>query len=102
MRFLLIAFFATIRSQLHLIPKVVLAAALTTGEVIKMLRELKGWIQEELAKQSGMMAANISLLENDRLDIGKRRAEQLAHAFQVHPAIIMFPEYEAEAIKKAA
>ena len=77
-------------------------AILTTGEVIKMLRELKGWTQEELAKRCMINATNISLLENDRLDIGKKRAEQLAQAFKVHPAIIMFPEYESEEIKRAA
>jgi len=74
----------------------------TTGEVIQILREKKGWTQEELAKRSGMHANNISLLENDRIDIGKRRAEQLAKAFGVHPAIIMFPEYESEGIRRAA
>jgi hypothetical protein len=42
------------------------------------------------------------MLENDRIDIGKRRAEQLAKAFKVHPAIIMFPEYEGELIQQAA
>lgn len=77
-------------------------ATLTTGEVIKMLRELKGWTQVELAKRCMINATNISLLENDRLDIGKRRAEQLAKAFGVHPAMIMFPEYEPEEIKKTA
>jgi hypothetical protein len=46
--------------------------------------------------------SNISLLENDRVDIGKKRAEHLAHAFDVHPAIIMFPEYEAKEIERAA
>jgi transcriptional regulator with XRE-family HTH domain len=77
-------------------------AVLTTGEVVKMLRELKGWTQEGLAKKCGINATNISLLENNRLDIGKKRALQLAIAFSVHPAIIMFPEYESEAIGKAA
>ncbi len=75
---------------------------LTTGEVIKMLRELKGWTQEDLSKFSSINAKNISLLENNRVDIGKKRAEQLARAFDVHPAIIMFPEYEAQLIRKAA
>ena len=77
-------------------------ASITTGEVICMLRELKKWTQEELAKQSGINSKNISLLENGKVDIGKKRAEQLAHAFGVHPAIIMFPEYEAELIQKVA
>ena len=77
-------------------------AELTTGEVIRMLRDLKGWTQTELAKHSGISATNISLLENDRVEIGKRRVEQLAKAFNVHPAIIMFPEYEAKEIQKVA
>jgi transcriptional regulator with XRE-family HTH domain len=71
-------------------------ATLTSGEVIRMLRDLKGWTQEELARRSGINAKNISLLENGRIEIGKRRGEQLAKAFSVHPAIIVFPEYEAE------
>jgi len=77
-------------------------AVLTTGEVIKMLRELKEWTQEELAKHCKINATNISLLENNKVEIGKRRTEQLAHAFNIHPAIIMFPEYESQEIKKAA
>ena len=77
-------------------------ARLTPGEVIRMLRELKGWTQIELAKRSGINATNISLLENEKVEIGKKRAEQIAKAFDVHPAIIMFPEYEAKEIHKAA
>ena len=75
---------------------------LTTGEVIRMLRELKGWTQAELAKRCGISATNISLLENNRVEIGKRRVEQIAKAFDIHPAIIMFPEYEGKEIRKAA
>jgi len=77
-------------------------AKLTTGEVIRMLRELKGWTQAELAKWSGINATNISLLENERVEIGKKRVVQIAKAFGVHPAMIMFPEYEAKEIQKAA
>lgn len=77
-------------------------AKLTTGEVIKMLRDLKLWTQEELAKRSGISPTNLSALENDRVEIGKRRAEQLAKAFNIHPAIIMFPDYEMSGLLKAA
>lgn len=76
--------------------------SLSTGEVIRMLRELKEWTQEELATRSGIRPTNLSALENNRIDIGKRRAEQLAKAFNIHPAIIMFPEYETSGILKAA
>jgi len=77
-------------------------AKLTSGEVIRMLRELKGWTQVKLAEHSGISATNLSLLENDRVEIGKWRVEQIAKAFDVHPAIIMFPEYEAKEIQRAA
>ena len=77
-------------------------ATLNTGETIKMLRELKGWTQAELAKRSGLNVPNISSLDNNKVAIGKKRAEQLAKAFGIHPAIIMFPEYETIAIENAA
>lgn len=77
-------------------------ARLNSGEVIRLLRELKGWTQSELAKRSGISPSNLSLLENNNVEIGKKRAQQLAKAFNVHPAIIMFPEYEALEIQKAA
>ncbi len=77
-------------------------AALTTGEVIRMLRDLKGWTQTELAKRSGISPTNISLLENGKVEIGKKRAERIAKAFGVHPAIVMFPEYEGKEIEKVA
>jgi transcriptional regulator with XRE-family HTH domain len=77
-------------------------ARVTTGEVIRILRDKKGWTQEELARRCGISATNLSALENDQVDIGKRRAEALAQAFGIHPAIIMFPEYESKDIAKAA
>lgn len=77
-------------------------ASLTTGEVIKVLRELKGWTQKQLATRCGISPSNLSQLEHDRLEIGKKRAQQLATAFGVHPAIIMFPEYEAAEITRVA
>jgi len=49
---------------------------LKTSEVIKMLRELKGSTQEELATRSKISASNLSLLENNKIEIGKKRAEQ--------------------------
>lgn len=77
-------------------------AELSTGEVIRMLRQLKNWTQEELASRCGINATNICLLEKNRVEIGKHRAESIAKAFGVHPAIMMFPEYEAQAITLAA
>lgn len=77
-------------------------AALSSGRVIQILREMKRWTQQELSELSGISVANLSLLENNKVSIGKRRGEQLAKAFDVHPSIIVFPEYEAEWIRRAA
>jgi transcriptional regulator with XRE-family HTH domain len=74
---------------------------LRSGQVIRMLRELKGWTQEELAQRSSISATNISLLENDKVDIGKKRAKQLAAAFDVHPAIIMFPNMRPGRLRRS-
>jgi transcriptional regulator with XRE-family HTH domain len=68
--------------------------SLSSGDVIRNLRELKQWTQRELAERSGLTISNISLLENDKVEIGKRRAESLAKAFEVHSALITFPEYD--------
>jgi ribosome-binding protein aMBF1 (putative translation factor) len=71
---------------------------LSVAQTIAMLRELKGWTQEELAKKSGIAASNISRLENGHLDLGKQRAIALAKAFDVHPATLMFPDYPLQEV----
>lgn len=77
-------------------------ARFTTGEAIRMLRKLKGWTQKELSIRSGIQISNISLLENNKIEIGKKRALQISKALSVHPAIIMFPEYEDKKIQLAS
>ena len=77
-------------------------ADITTGETIRILRELKEWTQVELSEKSGINYRNISMLENDKVDIGKKRTERLAKAFGIHPAIIMFPEYESDLMQQVA
>jgi transcriptional regulator with XRE-family HTH domain len=66
---------------------------MSPGEMVKTLRELKSWTQVDLAEKTGISQANISAIENDRIDIGKHRAITLAEAFSVHPASIMFSDY---------
>ena len=66
---------------------------MTSGEMIKTLRELKEWTQVELADETGISQANISAIENDRVEIGKQRAIVITEALGVHPASIMFADY---------
>jgi len=66
-------------------------ALLTTGEVIRMLRELKRWTQAEPAPRCGISSTNICLLENGRVAVGKKRPELMAKASASIPLSSCFP-----------
>lgn len=68
--------------------------SMTPGEMLATLRNLQGFTQSILAKKSGMTQANISSMESGRQQIGRDRALVLAKALKVHPAVIMFPNYQ--------
>lgn len=68
----------------------------TPGQMLKTLRELQGLSQKELADKTGMTQSNISALETDARQIGRERAITIAKALKVHPAVILFPDYNAQ------
>lgn len=70
---------------------------ITPGEMIRELRELKGWSQLDLAAETGISQTNISAIENGRVELGKARAIIFAKALSVHPAAIMFSDYDMAA-----
>lgn len=65
---------------------------LTSGEVIRILREKNGFCQTELANKTGLTRATISSLENGRVHWGIERAKVLARALNIHPAVLAFPD----------
>jgi len=67
---------------------------LSPGEMIRELRELKGWSQLDLSRKTGISQTNISAIENGRIEIGKQRAITIAESLNVHPASIMFADYK--------
>jgi transcriptional regulator with XRE-family HTH domain len=69
---------------------------MTSGKMLATLRRLQGFTQAELAKRVRMTQANISNMELGRQQIGRDRALILAKALKVHPAVIMFPNYQAK------
>jgi transcriptional regulator with XRE-family HTH domain len=69
-------------------------AHLTPGEALKMLRELQGLSQNELARLTGISQPNISALESDTRQMGRERAIILARALKVHPAVLLFPDFD--------
>ncbi|MES2216877.1 MAG: helix-turn-helix transcriptional regulator [Pseudomonadota bacterium] len=69
-------------------------ASLTPGEALKMLRELQELSQNDLAKLTGISQSNISALESNARQMGRERALTLAKALHVHPAVLLFPDFD--------
>jgi len=67
---------------------------ISPGEMLKTLRELQGLSQKQLAKLSGISQSNLSALETNARQIGRDRALTLAKALKVHPAVILFPDFD--------
>ncbi len=70
------------------------SVAVSVGESVRIIRELQGLSQTELAKLTGIPQSTISGIENDRIQIGVERAKVLARALQCHPAVLVFPGWE--------
>jgi transcriptional regulator with XRE-family HTH domain len=70
-------------------------AIVTVGESVRILRELQGLSQNQLAESSGIPQATISAIENDRVRLGVERAKVLARALKCHPGVLVFPGWEA-------
>jgi transcriptional regulator with XRE-family HTH domain len=66
----------------------------SVGESVRILRELQGLSQNQLADLSGVPQATVSAIENDRVRLGVERAKVLARALRCHPAVLVFPGWE--------
>lgn len=69
-------------------------AEVSVGESVRILRELQGLSQNQLADLSGVPQATLSAIENDRVRLGVERAKVLARALRCHPAVLVFPGWE--------
>ncbi len=74
-----------------------LRARMTPGEMLRTMRNLQEMTQEDLAKASGVSQPAISAIEGG-LELGPDRARKLAQALRIHPAILLFPDLEPNAI----
>lgn len=66
----------------------------SVGESVRIIRELQGYSQNELARLTGIPQATLSAIENDRVRLGVERAKTLARALKCHPAVLVFPGWE--------
>lgn len=65
-------------------------------EMLKTLRELQELNQQQLAEMTGLSQSNLSALERGARKIGRERAIMLAKALEVHPAVILFSDFEMD------
>jgi len=64
------------------------------GASVRIIRELQGLSQNQLAQRTGIPQATLSAIENDRVRLGVERAKVLARALKCHPAVLVFPGWE--------
>jgi transcriptional regulator with XRE-family HTH domain len=69
---------------------------LAPGESVRIARELQEMTQEELADASGIAQSTISSIESSRVTLGAERAERLARALKVHPAVLLWPNWNVD------
>jgi transcriptional regulator with XRE-family HTH domain len=69
---------------------------LSPGASVRIARELQEMTQADLAKASGIPQPTISSIESGRVSLGAERAEKLARALKVHPAVLLWPNWDAE------
>jgi len=67
----------------------------SVGESVRIVRELQGLSQNQLAELTGIPQATLSAIENDRVSLGVERAKVLAKALKCHPAVLVFPGWDA-------
>jgi transcriptional regulator with XRE-family HTH domain len=65
--------------------------SVSVGESVRIIRELQGLSQNQLAERTGIPQATLSAIENDRVCLGAERAKVLARALKCHPAVLVFP-----------
>ena len=68
----------------------------SVGDSVRILRELQGLSQNQLASLTSIPQSTISAIENGRVNLGIERAKVLARALNCHPAVLVFPGWELE------
>ncbi len=68
--------------------------AVSTGESVRIIRELQGLSQNQLADLTGIPQSTISAIERDRVNLGVERAKVIARALRCHPAVLVFPGWD--------
>tara|TARA_R110002095_G_scaffold36485_2_gene34125 strand:+ start:300 stop:557 length:258 start_codon:yes stop_codon:yes gene_type:complete len=68
----------------------------SVGDSVRIVRELQGFSQNQLAELTGIPQSTLSAIENNRVNLGVERAKVLAKALRCHPAVLVFPGWEID------
>jgi|TARA_R110000787_G_scaffold283185_1_gene395634 transcriptional regulator with XRE-family HTH domain len=68
----------------------------SVGDSVRIIRELQGFSQNQLAELTGIPQSTLSAIENNRVNLGVERAKVLAKALRCHPAVLVFPGWEID------
>jgi len=68
--------------------------AVSVGESVRIVRELQGLTQSELARRTRIPQSTISAIESDTINLGVERAKSLARVLRCHPAVLVFPGWD--------
>lgn len=68
----------------------------TVGQSVRIIRELQGLSQNQLAELTGIRQSTLSAIENDRVKLGVERAKTLGRALKCHPAVLVFPGWDVK------
>ena len=67
----------------------------SVGESVRIIRELQELSQNQLSELTGIPQSTLSAIENGRVNLGVERAKVLARALKCHPAVLLFPGWDA-------
>ena len=70
--------------------------SVSVGESVRIVRELQGFTQSELARRTKIPQSTISAIETDSINLGIERAKVLARVLRCHPAVLVFPGWEID------
>jgi transcriptional regulator with XRE-family HTH domain len=72
----------------------------TAGRIIKAFRKNFNITQGELAEMTGIAETNLSAIENDKIEVGVKRAVLISTALGIDPSQLLFPNGVEDAYSK--
>jgi transcriptional regulator with XRE-family HTH domain len=74
----------------------------TTGSTIRAFRNNFNVTLKELSRLTGIPESNLSAIENNKLEIGVKRATLIGAALGISPGSLLFPNGKSQYEKQAA